>query len=396
MNKFSHFKRRLLPLFILFLLISAFAEAQMRVNPSSARGGQVQDEAWTHVPDEFQAYLKQMLPPDWSPPTDLNQWERFGRPEIKEKLIELLGDLPERPNPEVTILSKEQHDGYTLERFEFHNGVDMVVPGVLLIPDNITEPAPAIIGLHGHGSSKESIGGTDTSSSQHVGPALVRKGYVVAAIDSYFNGERIGKGPASDLEDKRGQEMSLFKLNYWLGRSLWGMMLRDEQILLDYLSIRPEVDPHKIGATGMSMGSTRAWWLAAIDERIKTVVAVACFTRYTELIENSALRAHGIYYFVPEMLKYFDTEAVFSLIAPRPMLQLSGDQDAGAPVRGVLTLEEKVGETYDLYGANERFLSVLYKETGHEYLPDMKDKMMKWFEHYLPVQKTSDGVELVR
>ena len=76
-------------------------------------------------------------------------------------------------------------------------------------------------------------------------------------------------------------------------------MLRDEQCLIDYLQTRPEVDKDRIGATGMSMGCTRAWWLAAIDDRVKAVVGVACFTRYTELIAHGNLRKHGIYYFVP-------------------------------------------------------------------------------------------------
>ncbi|MEX1063243.1 MAG: hypothetical protein WEC12_06535 [Balneolaceae bacterium] len=96
------------------------------------------------------------------------------------------------------------------------------------------------------------------------------------------------------------------------------------------------------------------------------------------------------------MLKHFDTEAIFSLVAPRPMLQLSGDEDPGAPLRGVLTLEEKVGSVYDMYGAGDKFLSVLYENTGHEYLPDMQDKMIKWFEHHLPVNNETkiDGLEL--
>ena len=71
-------------------------------------------------------------------------------------------------------------------------------------------------------------------------------GYVVLGIDNYFNGERKGAGPAGSLETmarNADQEMSLFKLNLWLGRTLWGMMLRDEQIALDYLASRPEVDP---------------------------------------------------------------------------------------------------------------------------------------------------------
>jgi hypothetical protein len=103
----------------------------------------------------------------------------------------------------------------------------MVVPGILLVPKNTRKPVPAIIGLHGHGSSKESIC-SDPKSVQLVGPLLAKQGYVVAAIDVYFNGERIGKGPAGKLDQGAGpQEMSLFKLNLWLGRCLWGMMLRD-------------------------------------------------------------------------------------------------------------------------------------------------------------------------
>jgi dienelactone hydrolase len=128
---------------------------------------------------------------------------------------------------------------------------------------------------------------------------LARKGYVVAAIDAYFNGDRVGLGPGGENDSKLGQEHSLFKLHLWQGRTLWGMMLRDEQCLLDYLQTRPEIDPDRIGATGMSMGCTRAWWLAAIDDRIDALVGVACFTRYTELLSHGDLRKHGIYYFVP-------------------------------------------------------------------------------------------------
>ena len=197
----------------------------------------------------------------------------------------------------------------------------------------------------------------------------------------------MGKGPGGRLDKGNGQEFSLFKLYLWQGRTLWGMMLRDEQCLIDYLETRPEVDKDRIGATGMSMGCTRAWWLAAIDDRVKAIVGVACFTRYTELIAHGNLRAHGIYYFVPGVLRHFDTEAIYALVAPRPMLMLSGDQDGGAPTDGVEMLEKKLGSVYKLHGTEDRFRSVIYKNTGHEYLPEMKEEMTRWFETHLPVLK---------
>jgi cephalosporin-C deacetylase-like acetyl esterase len=368
-----------------FLLCAVSLAAQERVTPKEAKGGEKQGEAWAEVPESF----KKLKIADWPMPTDLKRWQEVDRAKTRETLLRCLGEMPARPDPaKVKVLTKEDHEDYTLERFEFYNGVDMTVPGILIVPKNRKGPLPAVIGLHGHGSSKESIC-TDLKSGQLIGPPLAKRGYIVAAIDACFNGERVGKGVAGPKFDKGAypQELSLFKLYLWQGRSLWGMMLREEQCLIDYLETRPEVDKTRIAATGMSMGCTRSWWLAAIDDRIQAVVGVACFTRYTELIAHGNLRKHGIYYFVPGVLTHFDTEAINALIAPRPHLELSGDQDGGAPTDGILVLEKKLGAFYNLYGKKENFRSVIYKDTGHEYLPEMKVEMTTWFEKHLPVKK---------
>jgi hypothetical protein len=131
------------------------------------------------------------------------------------------------------------------------------------------------------------------------------------------------------------------------------------------------------------MGSTRAWWLAAIDERVKAVVGIACFTRYQDLIAQRYLRAHGIYYFVPGVLQHFDSEAVMGLIAPRPFLALTGDSDAGSPLSGIRILEEKLKACYELYDAGKQFRSIVYPDTGHIYTDEMKLEMLHWFERYL-------------
>lgn len=239
--------------------------------------------------------------------------------------------------------------------------------------------------MHGHSSSKDNMFGCQPTS-QDVAELLVKQGYVVLGIDSYFNGELRGKGPAGSLETmQRGpdQEMSLFRLNLWLGRTLWGMMLRDEQIALDSLASRPEVDTARIGAQGMSMGSIRAWWLAAVDERIQAVAGVACLTRYEDLIAIRQLRAHGIYYFVPGILMHFDSEGIMALLAPRAFLALTGDRDAGSPLEGMKKLEKILAGFYQLYGRPESFQSVIDPETGHVYNDDMKRRMVKWFNRHL-------------
>ncbi len=338
--------------------------------------------AWKGVPE----YYQKIKFPDFNFPSNLPAWNN-DRTKVESTLIQLLGDIPARPSElKVQTVFKKQMNGYSLEKFLIDNGVDGWIPGYLAIPTHVKGKVPVILGMHGHSSSKENIVGSNSATAQDVMALLITKGYAVMAIDSYFNGERRGTGPAGELETQaRGadQESSLFKLNLWWGRSLWGMQLRDEQIALDYLNSRPEIDSERIGAEGMSMGSTRAWWLAAIDKRIKVVVGVACFTRYQELIEQREIKAHGIYYFVPGMLKHFDTEAVMGLIAPRPFLALTGDSDPGSPVSGMKTLEKKLDQVYSLYKGQDKFRSIIYPNTGHVYTDDMKIEMADWFDKHL-------------
>ncbi len=173
--------------------------------------------------------------------------------------------------------------------------------------------------------------------------------------------------------------MTASKFNLWVGRTLWGMILRDDLMALDYLASRPEVDAKRIGVTGMSMGATRSWWLMALDERIKTGVPMACLTRYQNLIQHEALKAHGIYYFVPDLLNHFDTEAVISLIAPRPALFMNGDQDAGSPADGIHAIESIVRPAYRLYKKKMLFKAPSIPGQGHIYTPEMWQRTLAWF-----------------
>lgn len=309
-------------------------------------------------------------------------WEQQRR-EILQTLNRLLGERPPRPSPlGVRARSREEREQYTIERIEMDNGVDSVIPAAVVVPKGLHRPAPAILLLHWHGGGKEGV--LFAPEEQNMLPTLLWRGYVLMAIDGYFGDERLGQGPAGAAETTpAGQRDSFFKLHMWLGRTLWGMMLRDQQIALDYLSTRPEVDRNRIGVTGMSMGGAGAWWLAALDERVKAVVAVASFTRYRELINARGLSTFGVYYFVPGLLKHFDSEAVMGLIAPRPFLAQAGDRDPASPVEGARVLEAKLKQIYGLYQAQDRFRFLLYGNTGHRYPAEMKYHTGNWFDRWL-------------
>lgn len=321
-------------------------------------------------------------------------WE-LKRKQTRAQLLELLGRLPARPKlPGVKTLSREDRGDYVVEKFQFDNGAGSTVPGYLLLPKSRPAKAPGILFCHWHGGEYE-IGKEELFQARHTpeapGPALARRGFAVLGIDACGFGERNGQGPGGPEEKGGAGEMTASKFNLWLGRTLWGMILRDDQMALDYLASRPEVDKNRLGVTGISMGATRSWWLMALDDRLKTGVAVACLTRYQDLIRHQSLKAHGIYYFVPNLLNHFDTEAVIALLAPRPVLFQTGDQDDGSPVDGIRAIESAAQPAWALYGKEADFQNQVYPGLGHVYTPEMWAKTLAWIDEHLKRRVTASG-----
>jgi lysophospholipase L1-like esterase/dienelactone hydrolase len=331
------------------------------------------------VPEVFRT----MAVPAFPVPASQAEWDAR-RADVKAKVVASLGDLPPRPKPAARLVSAEVRPGFRLERLRIDNGVDGVMSALLLIPDGLKGPAPTIFWLHSSSYDHDQLLTPNMNGGEEpLGVTFVKRGWVVFAPDAAWYGDRTGQGPAGPRETTREQQDSLHKYHLWFGRTLWGMFVRDDQVALDYLCTRPEVDAKKIGATGISMGSTRSWWLAAVDDRIACVVGVACLTRYENLLRHGNLRAHGTYYFVNGLLKHFDTEGVIALIAPRPVLFLTGDLDYGSPADGIKVLGEKVGAVYRAVGAGDRFRNVLYPGVGHTYTPEMRAEMLAWFDKWL-------------
>jgi len=324
------------------------------------------------------------------PPT-ADEWEQQ-KPRLRATLRRLLGDLPPLFVPKVEILKKEKFEGFTRESLVFDNGVGDTVYGYLLIPHDLQSRGPAVLYHHYHGNAynqgKEELflpAFTGMGNRSLVtGPELVRAGYIVFCIDAYCFGPRHFQGPAGEREEGALTEAALAKTFLWEGRTLWGMIVRDDMLALRYLLTRPEVDPDRVAALGMSMGATRSWWLAALEQQIKVVVSVACLTRYQDLIRTGDVNEHGVYYFVPGMLREkIDMESVIGLIAPRPLLTLTGAQDRGSPAAGVRIINAFQEHLYSLYGKAENFRGVLYPHVGHEFTPEMWRETLLWLQKHL-------------
>jgi hypothetical protein len=60
--------------------------------------------------------------------TNLQQWQEVDRGKVRATLLQCLDDMPPRQDPLlVKVVATDDHGDFTVERFQFHNGVDMVV-----------------------------------------------------------------------------------------------------------------------------------------------------------------------------------------------------------------------------------------------------------------------------
>lgn len=332
------------------------------------------------VPEPYRSFRS----PVFEVPADAEAWTAR-RAGVREKVVASLGEFPPRvAKPKNHLVSVEHRPGFRLERLRLETGLGDSFSAMLLIPERMSQPAPAVLWLHSSSfDHTQLLMPKSNGGDEPLGVTLTKKGYVVFAPDAAWYGDRAGKGPGGPREETTAQQSSQHKFDLWLGRTLWGRFVRDDQMALDYLCTRPEVNARKIGATGISMGSTRSWWLAAVDDRVAAVAGVACLTRYENLIRHGQLKQHGVYYFADGLLKHFDTEAVVSLIAPRPSLFLTGELDAGSPADGIRIIEEKASSVYRTVGAATAFRSVRYPEVGHTYTSEMRTEMLAWFDKHL-------------
>ena len=298
----------------------------------------------------------------------------------RTKLLSLLGDLPtsHRPAPP-RLIKKERHDGYTLEHLEFDfNGLEKV-PGILLVPDNLKGKAPCMLYCHAHFGTY-AIGKDELLDGRSVMPAYAevyaQKGIMTLAIDSWCFGAR------NRLKDGAFGEADTFKEMLWKGQTLFGMMLWDEMKALDYLLARPEADTSRVGVFGLSMGATKAWWLAALDTRITTCLDLCCLTDFDELMNIGNLSGHGLYYYVPSLLKHFSTGTINELIVPRPHLSLNGRLDLLTPPAGVEKVRDYLLPLYKQHGREEDCHIELF-DCPHEELPEMRALVVGWLDKYL-------------
>jgi dienelactone hydrolase len=294
----------------------------------------------------------------------------------RKELLSLLGDLPPR-NRAVGVERSgvEERGAYVIEKLVLDLNGSEPAPAYFIKPKNASGRLPAVLFNHWHGGEyklgKDEMLRPKADGVSSWADAIAAQGWCALCADMWAFGGRATRS-----------EMDIFKDMLWKGQVMWGMMVFDSLRALDYLIARPDVDAARIATVGMSMGSTMAWWAAALDERIKVCVDICCLTDFDALVQAGNLKGHGIYYYVPALRKHFTTSQINALIAPRPHLGLAGNLDALTPPKGLDRIDRELREVYARLGKPEHW-KLFRQDVAHVETPAMRREALAFLTQFL-------------
>ena len=178
--------------------------------------------------------------------------------------------VPDTAENKAFINGKYQRDGYTVGKYALGGDGDYAIPMLLFIPDDAAARHPVILYLHPEGKIKEAGPGGEIE-------ALVKQGYVVAAVDVLGVGET--KNTATrGLAD--GYTAVL------IARSIVGMQAADIVRVVNYLRGRSDVDPERVGAIGLDGMCLPLLHAVAFDPSINNVTLVRPLISYRSVAMN--------------------------------------------------------------------------------------------------------------
>lgn len=276
---------------------------------------------------------------------------------IKEKLVELLGEMPEKVEPNPIIEYKKEFDSYT--EYRIHFNVEKAVQAVCLlgIPKLGKEKYPLAICLQGHSKGMESsMGrtyGDDPADDGDRDFALqaMEHGYAVLCLEQRGMGERRSVKVENEeelLNDDGLPKCHVTAMNALLfGRTMLGERCWDISRAIDLALTFPQIDSEGILCTGNSGGGTATFYAACLDERIAIAMPSCAVCSFEDSI---GAMHHCVCNFIPNLAKYMDMGDMAACIAPRKLVVVNGKEDPIFPEKGVQKVYDTIEKIYRAAG----------------------------------------------
>lgn len=194
---------------------------------------------------------------------------------LKQQFAERIGGFPERTPLNARVVGVLQRRGYRVEKILFESQPGHYVTAALFLPDanRFAPPYPGVLVPCGHSNDAKAYPPYAGASA-----LLATNGLAALVFDPIDQGERHQWRDADGkftLSGTAGHNM-IGVGSILLGRNTARFEIWDGMRAIDYLQSRPEIDPQRIGCTGISGGGTQTAYLMSLDPRIKAA-APGCY-----------------------------------------------------------------------------------------------------------------------
>ena len=308
------------------------------------------------------------------PPATLADWLDF-RESLKSSIKKSAGSFSSPMDLDVREHGTIEQDGYSIQKVTYQSRPGLRVTALLYRPQG-PGPFPAILNMHGHHQAGK-VAPPIAMRCQR----LAKEGFVVLSPDAIGAGERSTEAGQFEYHGHH-QGTSLLSV----GETLLGVQLYDNMRGIDFLESLPEVDCKKIGATGGSGGGNQTLWVSAMDPRVKASVPVVSIGTFESYVTSYNCWCETL----PFGLTFTETWGPLGLIAPNPLLILTGEREKNAAFtpKEMLRSFHSAQKIYDLYGATDR-ISYQALDLPHGYFEEFQTHMHGWFKYWLKGEENS-------
>lgn len=300
------------------------------------------------------------------------QWQAV-RQGLHRQFMRSLGldPLPPRCDLKLTECGTTSGPGFRVRRIAFQILPDCWASAGIWYPDPLPPgKCPGVLYVCGHGAS-----GMMHYQAHHA--RWVRRGYVCLVLDTIEQHDNPGEHHGLWT----GERPDWLALGYTAaGGEAWNGIRA-----LDVLAALPEVDPERLGVTGVSGGGAQSFYVAVADERIRTLASSCGISPPQDALLNRHLPNHCdcMYY---HNLYGRDTSEYAALLAPRAALFYFSEHDSLFSPAESEAFVERTRHVYRLLGCEDRCTSVICPGP-HGERPEGLAAIDRWFDLHLTGQQ---------
>ncbi len=298
--------------------------------------------------------------------------------DVRGKLLNIIGQFPEKTPLNINVTGIIHKEGYRVEKLIYESQPGYYVTSALFIPEDLEGKTPAILNPIGHStlSFRRDI-------YQHTIINLVKKGFIVLTYDQIGQGERLQYYESASGKSRFGstQEHSYPGAQCFIsGYSPAKYFIWDGIRGIDVLLSRKEVDPDRIGITGLSGGGTSTAFIGALDDRILAAAPECFITNYNYLFKSRGPQdaEQNLFQFIDNGLDHPD---LIEARAPKPTLIVSTTRDFFS-IQGARETFQEAGRAFTALGAKDN-LQMTEEDHVHGFTRKNREAMYAFFQKHL-------------